>query len=91
MLAVLRLVCLRAARARPLRVLLGLTAVALGVALYVSVAVAHGSVLAAMDASARELAGRAELAVTDAGALTTDVSILDELESMPGQIGRAHV
>src|SRR6188508_2338575 len=74
----------RHARRRPLRVLLGAVAIALGVSLVVSMAVANTTVERAFERTAGDLAGKAEWEVTRAGGLGVDAQALERLRGVQG-------
>lgn len=74
----------RHARRRPLRVLLGAVAIALGVSLVVSMAVANTTVERAFERTAGDLAGKAEWEVTRAGGLGVDAEALERLRGVQG-------
>ncbi|HLQ37296.1 MAG TPA: hypothetical protein VK348_05830, partial [Planctomycetota bacterium] len=69
-----------------LRTLLGFVAIALGVALYVSAEVANTSVIAAIEHSRQELAGKAEWQVVRTRSLGVELALVDQLRALPGAI-----
>jgi putative ABC transport system permease protein len=71
-------------RRHPLRVLLSLATLALGVALYVSVDVSHSSAGAAFRKSAERLAGKAALQVSRGRMLGVEEAVLGKLDAIPG-------
>jgi len=84
--ALLRLFSLRHLRVHVWRGLLGLAAVLLGVALFVSSNVTITSVRASMQATARTLAGQAEWRVTRGRSLGVEVSLLERIRTLPNVI-----
>ncbi len=86
MRALLRLFSLRHLRVHLLRGLLGLAAVTLGVALFVSSNVTITSVRASMQATARTLAGEAQWRVTRGRSLGVELALLDRIRTIPGVI-----
>jgi len=82
----LRLFSWRHARRHPLRTVLGAASVALGVALFVSAAVANSTVLRAFEETGERLGGRAKLQVTFASGTGVDEAALPRIEALPGAI-----
>ncbi len=80
----LRYLSVRHLRRHRLRTLLGFFAVALGVALFVSADVANTSVIAALESSGRELAGRAEWQVMRGHSLGIEIDMLPVVRAIPG-------
>jgi putative ABC transport system permease protein len=74
----------RHARRRPLRVLLGAAAIALGVVLVVSMDVANATVARAFARTVDDLSGKAEWQVTRAGGLGVDAAALERLRGVEG-------
>lgn len=68
------------------RTLLGFTAIALGVALFVSADVANTSVVAALEQSSVERAGRAEWRVMRARSIGVEIGLLQTIRALPGAI-----
>ncbi len=83
MTALLQFFSLRHLRMHLLRGLLGLAAVALGVALFVSSNVTITSVRASMQETARSLAGEAQWRVTRGRSLGVDLALLDRIRTLP--------
>jgi putative ABC transport system permease protein len=86
MRTLLRLFSLRYLRTHLLRGLLGLMAVLLGVALFVSSNVTITSVRASMQETAHTLAGEAEWRVTRGRSLGVDVALLERIRTLPNVI-----
>lgn len=86
MRALLRLFSLRHLRVHVWRGLLGLAAVLLGVALFVSSNVTITSVRASLQATARTLAGGAQWRVTRGRSLGVEVSLLERIRTLPNVI-----
>ena len=82
--ALLRFFSWRHGRKRPVRVLLGMAAVALGVVLYVSIDIAQTTVERSFEKTVDDLAGRAEWQVTRAGGTGVDEAALEKLRDIPG-------
>ncbi|HEY3225683.1 MAG TPA: ABC transporter permease, partial [Planctomycetota bacterium] len=82
----LRLFSWRHARRHPLRTVLGAASVALGVALFVSAAVANSTVVRAFEETGERLGGRAKLQVTFASGAGVDEAALARIEALPGAI-----
>lgn len=83
MSTLIRLFSLRYLRMNLLRGLLGLTAVMLGVALFVSSNVTITSVRASMQETAHTLAGEAQWRVTRGRSLGVEVALLDRIRTLP--------
>lgn len=81
-----RLFSVRHLRAHGLRALLGVVAVALGVALYVASHVTTASVRNSMTETARSLAGRAQWRVSRGSALGVEESLTERIRALPGAI-----
>src|SRR5689334_19702130 len=86
MRALFRFFSLRHLRMHLLRGLLGLAAVALGVALFVSSNVSITSARASMQKTARSLAGEAQWRVTRGRSLGVELALLDRIRTLPGVI-----
>jgi putative ABC transport system permease protein len=83
MRTLLRFFSLRHLRTHLLRALLGLMAVALGVALFVSSNVTITSVRASMQETAHSLAGIAQWRVTRGRSLGVELALLDRIRTIP--------
>jgi putative ABC transport system permease protein len=83
MKALLRFFSLRHLRLHLARVLLGLAAVTVGVALYVSSNVTITSVRASVQDTARSLAGKAQWRVTRGRSLGVELALLDRIRTLP--------
>jgi ABC-type lipoprotein release transport system permease subunit len=81
-----RLVGLRYLRANRFRALLGLVAVALGVALYVSSRTMITSARASMEQTVRSLAGSAEWQITRGRSLGVEEALAERIRAVPGAI-----
>jgi putative ABC transport system permease protein len=84
MRALFRYFSLTYARRHPFRVLLSFLAVALGVALFVSVDVSHTSTEAAFRRTVDDLSGRAQLQVVRGRMLGVEENVLRKLDAIPG-------
>ena len=80
----LRLLSWRHNRRHRLRAILGVLSIALAVALYVSIEVAHASAAHAFEQTVRRLAGRADLRVTQGRHVGIDVGALKRIEAVGG-------
>src|SRR5438309_883007 len=86
MRALFSLFSLRHLLAHKLRAFLGLSAVALGIALYTSTAISISSARDSMRQSARALAGRAEWQVSRGPSLGVEEDLARRLSATPGAI-----
>ncbi|MCC6739114.1 MAG: FtsX-like permease family protein [Planctomycetia bacterium] len=84
MRALFRFFSLRHLARHPARALLGAVAVALGVALYVSIDTANTSIAAAFEKSASDLAGKAEIEIVTRHGVGVDAAALDVARRVPG-------
>ena len=83
----LLLLCLRQIRVRPLRSLLTLFSVALGVALYTSIDIVNHSTLLSFRSGIEALSGKAQLSI-QGGENGFEESILDDAAKLPeGHLG----
>lgn len=81
-----RVLGLRTLRANRFRALLGLAAVALGVALYVSSRTMITSARTSMEQTVRSLAGSAEWQVTRGRSLGVEESLVERIRAIPGAV-----
>lgn len=86
MIELFRVLGLRYLRANRFRALLGLVAVALGVALYVSSRTMITSARASMQQTARSLAGSAEWQVTRGRSLGVEEALVERIREVPGAV-----
>jgi len=66
------------------RVLLGAAAIALGVALFVSIDIANNTVARSFEKTVDDLAGKAEWQVTRAGGVGVDAGAIEKIRGVPG-------
>lgn len=86
MIALLRLFSLRYFRNHKLRTLLAFSAIALGVALFVSSYVTNVSVVASIEQTKKDLAGKAEWQVTRGHSLGVEETLLKKVRTIPNVI-----
>ena len=86
MIALLRLFSLRYFRSHKLRTLLAFSAIALGVALFVSSYVTNVSVVASIEQTKQDLAGKAEWQVTRGRSLGVEETLLKKIRTIPSVI-----
>jgi len=86
MIELFRVLGLRYLRANRFRALLGLVAVALGVALYVSSRTMITSARASMEQTERSLAGSAEWQVTRGRSLGVEEALVERIRAVPGAV-----
>ena len=86
MISLLRLFSLRYFRDHKLRTLLAFSAISLGVALFVSSYVTNVSVVASIEQTKRDLAGKAEWQVTRGRSLGVEETLLEKIRTIPNVI-----
>lgn len=84
--ALFRFFSIRHLARHPARTVLGALAVALGVALYVSIDTANTSIAAAFEKSAADLAGKAEIEIVTRHGVGVDEAALARARAVPGCI-----
>ncbi len=86
MRTLLRYFTLRYLWSHKLRAFLGISAIALGVALFISSDIATNSVVASVERTMRDLAGKAEWQVSRGQSLGVEQELVKEIRKIPGAI-----